>query len=245
MKKLLILTVCLCVAVAAQAQKKKKDNMAITQPVVLAAPANTWPKLANAQDSASYAYGIVLANSLNRQLNNDQLNRDLVIKGINAALRQDSLPFDLENAGKLYTTYNKTASAKAYEANRKAGETYLATNKTRSGVTTTASGLQYEVITPAADPNAAKPTATSRVTVHYVGTTVEGTEFDSSVRRGKPAEFGLNQVIPGWTEGLQLMRIGEKARFVIPQNLAYGERGNSGIKPYSTLIFEVELLGIK
>jgi FKBP-type peptidyl-prolyl cis-trans isomerase len=133
---------------------------------------------------------------------------------------------------------------KANEANVKMSEDYLVNNKKRKGVTTTTSGLQYEIMK-AADNPGPKPVATDKVKVHYVGTTVDGQEFDSSVRRGQPAEFPLGGVIKGWTEGLQYMNVGDKYKFVIPQNLAYGERSPSAkIKPFSTLIFEVELLEI-
>jgi len=130
----------------------------------------------------------------------------------------------------------------AGDANRKAGEVFLAKNKARSGVTATASGLQYEVLTAGAG---AKPQATDVVTVHYVGRLLDDTEFDSSVSRGEPATFPLNQVIPGWTEGVQLMGVGGKYRFFIPSELAYGARGaGQMIGPHSTLVFEVELLSI-
>jgi FKBP-type peptidyl-prolyl cis-trans isomerase len=128
------------------------------------------------------------------------------------------------------------------DANRKVGEEFLAKNKSRSGVTTTASGLQYEVLTAGAG---AKPAATDVVTVHYTGRLLDDTEFDSSVSRGEPATFPLNQVIPGWTEGVQLMGIGGKYRFFIPSDLAYGARGaGQVIGPHSTLVFDVELLSI-
>jgi FKBP-type peptidyl-prolyl cis-trans isomerase FklB len=128
------------------------------------------------------------------------------------------------------------------EANLKAGQEFLAANAKKPGVVTLPSGLQYEIITEASGP---KPSATSKVTCHYHGTLIDGTIFDSSVRRGQPATFPLNMVIKGWTEGLQLMPQGSKWRFFIPPQLGYGDRQVSAqIAPNSTLIFEVELLGI-
>ena len=128
------------------------------------------------------------------------------------------------------------------ENNLKAGVEFLAANKQKPGITELPSGLQYEVMT---EGSGAKPTAFNTVTCHYHGTLIDGTIFDSSVQRGKPASFPLNQVIKGWTEGVQLMPTGSKWRFFIPPNLGYGERGAGGvIGPNCTLIFEVELLGI-
>lgn len=128
------------------------------------------------------------------------------------------------------------------EKNRKEEEMFMAANKGKAGVMTTASGLQYEILKNADGP---KPGKSSKVRVHYTGTLLNGQVFDSSVERGTPAEFGLAQVIPGWTEGLQLMPAGSKFRFYIPARLAYGERGAPGaIPPNAALIFDVELLGI-
>jgi len=129
-----------------------------------------------------------------------------------------------------------------YGATRKAGEQFLAENKLREGVVTTESGLQYEVLK---EGKGKKPEATDKVKVHYHGTLIDGTVFDSSVERGEPIVFGLNQVIAGWTEGLQLMPVGSKYKLFIPQELGYGSRPAGQIPPYSTLIFEVELLGIE
>jgi FKBP-type peptidyl-prolyl cis-trans isomerase len=126
--------------------------------------------------------------------------------------------------------------------NAAAGEAFLLENRMKEGVQVTESGLQYEVISAGEGP---KPAATDRVRVHYRGTTLNGEEFDSSYSRGEPATFVLNQVIPGWTEGVQLMPVGSKYKFYIPSDLAYGPGGSRGIEPNSTLIFEVELLGIE
>lgn len=126
------------------------------------------------------------------------------------------------------------------DANLKAGEAFMAENKSRPGVVETPSGLQYEIITEGTGP---KPSATSKVTCHYHGTLIDGTIFDSSVQRGQPATFPLNMVIKGWTEALQLMQTGSKWRLFLPPNLAYGERQTGAhIGPNSTLIFEVELI---
>lgn len=140
-------------------------------------------------------------------------------------------------ADKLFQLKNEKAAA-----NLKAGQEFLAANKTKQGITELPSGLQYEVIT---EGTGAKPLATNKVTCHYHGTLIDGNVFDSSVRRGQPATFPLNAVIKGWTEGLQLMSVGSKWRFFIPPHLGYGDRQVSAqIGPNSTLIFEVELLGI-
>jgi FKBP-type peptidyl-prolyl cis-trans isomerase len=131
---------------------------------------------------------------------------------------------------------------KKFEGNISAGAIFLAENKKKPAITELPSGLQFEVITPAEGP---KPSESDDVTVHYRGTLTNGAQFDSSIDRGQPASFTLNQVIPGWTEGLQQMSVGSKYRFFIPYNLGYGERGaGKDIPPYSTLIFEVELLKI-
>lgn len=140
---------------------------------------------------------------------------------------------------------NKMMELKAAKAKAK-GEAFLAENGKRKEVTTTSSGLQYEVIKKA-EGEGTSPTPNNKVTVHYHGTLTDGTVFDSSVDRGKPATFGLKQVIPGWTEGLQLMKVGDKYRFWLPSDLAYGERGAPGgkIGPNEVLVFEVELIEVK
>ncbi len=131
-------------------------------------------------------------------------------------------------------------TANSPETNKAAGEAFLAENTKKENITTTESGLQYEILTQGKGPS---PTASTSVTVHYRGTTLDGDEFDSSYSRNTPATFPLNQVIAGWTEGLQLMNVGAKYRFFIPSELAYGERGAGGdIGPNAALIFEVELL---
>jgi FKBP-type peptidyl-prolyl cis-trans isomerase len=139
----------------------------------------------------------------------------------------------------IQNEYQELMAGKEEEAKQKEAE-FLAGNSKKKGVTITPSGLQYEVIT---ESTGAKPTASSRVRVHYEGKLIDGTVFDSSYERGDPAEFNLNGVIAGWTEGLQLMSVGSKYRLYVPSELGYGQ-GGQGIPPYSTLIFEVELLDI-
>ncbi|MGL5226400.1 MAG: FKBP-type peptidyl-prolyl cis-trans isomerase [Aeromonas sp.] len=146
-------------------------------------------------------------------------------------------------AGAAYYFYTSSNNKKLALANEQLGAAFLAHNKDQPHVITTPSGLQYQILTPGM--GTVHPTATSTVKVHYEGKLLDGTVFDSSVARGEPIEFGLNQVIAGWTEGVQLMVEGEKTRFYIPARLAYGDRSAGKIPPGSTLIFDVELLGIK
>jgi len=148
-----------------------------------------------------------------------------------------------ENTEQPKKTENPKMAENSPPAESNKGEKFLAENKTKEGVITTASGLQYKVLT---EGSGKSPTATDTVVCHYRGTLLDGTEFDSSYKRGEPAEFPLNHVIPGWTEGVQLMKEGAKYQFFIPSNLAYGSRGAGGvIGPDATLIFEVELIKIK
>lgn len=145
-------------------------------------------------------------------------------------------------AGAILYFANQFLNSGKAEENIQSGKAYLQQNSSADGVQTTASGLQYKVLQPGT--GTIHPTATDRVKVHYHGTLIDGSVFDSSVDRGEPISFGLNQVIRGWTEGLQLMVEGEKTRLFIPADLAYGNSGKGKIKPGSALIFDVELLGI-
>lgn len=161
------------------------------------------------------------------------------IKGLNSQMTPDEAQDYLNN------TMQKRQEAKLeaeHGPNKAAGELFLLENKKRDGVQVTESGLQYEVITLGKGP---MPTIDQRVNVHYHGTLVDGTVFDSSVDRGESTYFGVTQVIPGWTEALQLMPVGSKFKVYIPQELAYGAKGQGNILPFSTLIFEVELIGIE
>ncbi len=175
-----------------------------------------------------------------------KVDMDLIKQGLVNGLRGSKLTMTPEEA-QMYvnSTMQRLQQAKMasqYGANKKAGEEFLAANKAKAGVTTTASGLQYEVIKKG---TGAIPTDTTKVKVHYHGTLIDGTVFDSSVNRGEPATFGVNQVIKGWTEALKLMPVGSKYKLYIPQELAYGSADQGQIKPYSALIFEVELISIE
>ncbi len=171
---------------------------------------------------------------------------DIIKQGLINGLKGSKVQMKPEEAQMyLQSTMQKLQEQKMqrqFGANKTAGEQFLATNKSKAGVITTASGLQYEIIKKG---NGPLPTDASRVKVHYHGTLIDGTTFDSSVDRGEPAVFGVNQVIKGWTEALKLMPVGSKYKLYIPQELAYGGQDQGTIKPFSTLIFDVELLSIE
>ncbi len=178
-----------------------------------------------------------------------EIDADLFVEGLRQALAEgdprwseQEMVAALQKFQQEFMAKQQARMAEMGTANAAAGKAFLENNATRDGVMTTASGLQYEVMSAT---DGARPTATDRVTVHYHGTLIDGTVFDSSVDRGTPATFGLNGVIRGWTEGLQLMGVGSKYKFYIPAELAYGPGGQGRIGPNSTLIFEVELLGIE
>lgn len=196
-------------------------------------------------DSVSYAIGVSTGLGYKENLKTlpgAEANVDALIAGFVQAIKGDSTKMNMEEAREYMQKYFVEASAKEANKTKEEGEKFLADNKTKSGVITTESGLQYQVIT---EGTGAKPTAEDHVKVHYTGTLLDGTKFDSSIDRGEPAEFPVSQVIKGWTEGLQLMPVGSKYIFWIPSDLAYGDRGASQmIKPNSTLKFEVELLEI-
>jgi FKBP-type peptidyl-prolyl cis-trans isomerase FklB len=207
-------------------------------------------KLKTSQDSLSYAFGTNIYNSLAA----DSLTLDplLVAKAMQDG-KDGKAEMTEEKSREIimkFVSNREAEKAKKQEAVNQVqykdyieqNEAYLETNKKKSGVIITESGLQYEVVKMGDGP---KPTAQNTVKVDYVGTTIDGTEFDSSIKRKQPAQFPVSGVIPGWTEALQLMPVGSKFNLVIPQSLAYGARGaGEVIKPFSTLIFQVELLEI-
>ncbi len=192
-------------------------------------------------DTVSYGLGVNIAENLSNQGLNE-LNVAALAKGMEDYLSKSDLKLSKEEIGNLLNTYMQSLQAKAGEKNKIAGEEFLAANAKKKGIITLESGMQYEIITEGTGPI---PTAANKVSTHYHGTLIDGTVFDSSVERGQPAEFGVTQVIQGWQEALQLMPEGSKWRLYIPYNLAYGDRGAGGaIGPYSTLIFDIELLKI-
>lgn len=197
--------------------------------------------LSTEADKFSYGLGMLVGERVLKQYG--KVNYDLLLAGMKAQHQEQTTLLTLEQAGESINAQMAKKFESESAANRKRGEDYLTDNAAQEGVQVTATGLQYSVITAA---DGAKPKATDEVTVHYRGTLIDGTEFDSSYSRGEPTSFQLNQVIPGWTEGVQLMSIGSKYRFVVPYSLGYGERGAGGqIGPFETLIFEVELIEIK
>ncbi len=206
------------------------------------------PAMKSEKEKISYIIGMDIGNNFKRQ--GVEVDPDILAKGIKDALSGAKPQLTEQEAKDVMASFEKEMRAKqealrktAGEKNKKEGEQFLAANKTKEGVKTLPSGLQYKVIKPG---TGKKPQLTDTVTVQYRGTLIDGTEFDSSYRRGQPATFEVNKVIPGWTEALQLMQEGAKWQVFIPANLAYGERGaGQQIGPNAALIFDVELVSIQ
>ena len=193
-------------------------------------------------DKTIYSLGLSLGHSL-MSSGVRELDYDSLLLGIKDILEGNSPQVSYEEAQRLLDTFFTQLKAKTAAEQKAAGEHFLKENSKRQEVHTTPSGLQYEVLKAT---SGQKPKATDTVRVHYEGTLIDGTVFDSSYRRGEPISFALNQVIAGWTEGLQLMAVGAKYKLYIPYNLGYGTRGaGEQIPPYATLIFTVELLAIE
>ncbi len=193
-------------------------------------------------DKISYALGLSMGQSLLGSGVKNLQYQDFA-QGIEDVLAAQTPKISLQEAQQILQKFFSELEEEMSSAEKERGRKFLEENAKRGGVRTTPSGLQYEVLDATLGQ---KPKATDTVRVHYEGTLIDGTVFDSSYRRGEPVSFPLNQVIKGWTEGLQLMSIGSKYKFYIPYNLAYGERGaGQQIPPYATLVFTVELLGIE
>jgi FKBP-type peptidyl-prolyl cis-trans isomerase len=203
-------------------------------------------KLETNIDSVSYAIGVIFGTQNLEQIKSapsgDEINTSVMASAFTTVISEGDVLISDDDAKTLINNFFQNASTKLAQKNLEEGNAFLEKNKAREGVVTTASGLQYEIITEGKGP---KPTADDQVKVDYTGTLIDGTVFDSSVERGQPATFGVGQVIPGWTEALELMPVGSKWKIYIPADLAYGERGaGNDIGPNATLIFEVELLEI-
>ena len=197
--------------------------------------------LNSVDEKRSYALGMMISDRVLKQYG--EIDYQFLLHGITASQEDKTPLLTLAEAEQVLNKYQQTLNDEKFAAVRAKGEAFLKANALVEGVTVTSSGLQYQVISATDGP---KPSPLDTVTVHYQGTLMDGTEFDSSYTRGEPATFPLNQVIPGWTEGLQLMNLGSKFKFVIPAHLGYAERGaGQTIGPFETLIFEVELLEIQ
>ncbi len=192
-------------------------------------------------DKISYALGLSIGNNF-KSSGINKLNMEDFPKAVEAVLKDAKPEMSYDEAKTVINEYFTKLQEEKGALNKKAGEEFLRVNKEKAGVVTLPSGLQYQIIQ---EGNGAKPKATDQVKCHYEGTLINGQIFDSSIKRGQPAVFGLNQVIPGWTEALQLMGTGSKWRLFLPSHLAYGDRqAGELIEPNSTLIFDVELLDI-
>lgn len=217
------------------AQTKSKKKAATKAPAAVVAPALT------AVDSASYSFGFKIAQGLKAD-GVTSLNYAMLSKAMEDVFKGDSTLLTDEQASNAIGSFLQAATKAKFSEAIATNEKFLTENKAKAGVKETASGLQYEVIT---EGTGAKPKAEDFVTVHYKGTLLDGKQFDSSYDRGEPINLQLNRVIPGWTEGVQLMPVGSKYKFYIPYKLGYGENGaGQDIPPYSTLIFEIELIKI-
>ena len=204
-------------------------------------------KLKTKEDTVSYYLGLTYGNGIKQAKIDSLFNAEAFLRGIHQATKEDSLPvssFIIQNYLNTYFTELQQNQMKdQYKDYIAQNEAFLAENAKKDSVVSLPSGLQYIVLK---EGNGTKPAISDRIRVHYTGKLIDGTIFDSSYNRNEPAEFGVGQVIPGWTEAIQLMPVGSKYRVFIPQNLAYGAQAPQGsaIKPFSTLIFEVELLEI-
>ncbi len=225
----------------------KKVLVLLLMSTFVAGAAFAADKLKSEQEKLSYAIGMNIATNMVQQ--KVDVDADQLAAGLKAVLKGEETIMTQEEMGQILTAYQQemqmkqmAEAAAAAAANEKLAQEYLEKNGKEDGVVTLESGLQYKVIKAG---EGASPQADSTVQVHYSGTLLDGTEFDSSYKRGEPASFPVNQVIPGWTEALQLMKEGAKWQLAIPAQLAYGERGAPPtIPPNATLLFDVELLKI-
>lgn len=243
--KVLSLTLCLFLAsFVGFAQSKKKLRAELEQAKAALEQLKESKKvdLSNPDDKVSYALGIMMASSAQAQ-GIDSLEIAAVMAAFEDVFTQQELKVPREEASQIVQQYVQGAQEARKAKLKQEAAAFLEENKNREGVQVTPSGLQYEVVK---EGSGESPGLTDKVTVHYTGKLIDGTVFDSSVERGEPITFGVNQVIEGWTEALQLMQEGDKWILYIPSELGYGERGAGGeIPPFAPLIFEVELLEVK
>lgn len=241
MKKIIVLAAVLAsLTGSAQSKKELKSEVSKLKAQVTELEKVAEVDMEDEKQKLSYALGANIAQSLMSQ-GLDDLDSDVFLKGMNDAKNNSSQMSD-EEAQLVIQNVMQSRQEKKSEEATKEGRAFLAKNATREEVTVTPSGLQYEILTKG---NGPKPSSSDKVKVHYHGTLLDGTVFDSSVLRGEAIEFPVNGVIQGWVEALQLMPMGSKWKLFIPYDLAYGERGAGGkIGPYATLIFEVELLEV-
>jgi FKBP-type peptidyl-prolyl cis-trans isomerase FkpA len=253
MKKLAKLSIiALAVSALAACNKEAKVEETAAKPAAEAAT-QTASTFKTEVEKQSYSIGASFGRYLKENLDQSktvgvEVNHELVLQGLQEGLKdeskltEDEIKESLQAYDQLMRQKHEEMAKKDAEEAVKVGETFIAENLKREGVTKTESGLVYEVITAV---EGDKPKATDTVKVHYRGTLIDGTEFDSSYSRNEPAVFPLNRVIPGWTEGVQLMSVGSKYKFIIPAELAYGDRQTGSIPANSTLVFEVELISIE
>ncbi len=230
MKKFFVLMTFMLIGIIGFSQVKKKPAVTTAQAAIL--KTNT--------DSLSYAIGVSVA-SFYKEQGIQKVNTTVLARAVNDALANSKLQMNEQQCNKVLISFVQKNKSEKSSGNRKLGEAFLAENKTKPGVITLPSGLQYTVVKEGTGP---KPTATDKIKCHYHGTLIDGTVFDSSIQRGEPLEIGVSQVIRGWTEALQLMPVGSKWRIFIPSELGYGDQQAGAIPPGSTLIFDLELLDI-
>jgi FKBP-type peptidyl-prolyl cis-trans isomerase FklB len=252
----IVASLALCLALVAFAEEAKKPDdtkdpaakAKDAEPAKEAEPAKTRPELKTLNDKTSYAIGVSIGRNLKAQgyeadLSLVLLGMEDAIEGGKLLLTDQEVQAVLAESRQVLATRKSERMKAAAETNKAAGPAFLVENAKKPGVVTLPSGLQYKVVKEGAGP---KPALTDTVTTHYRGTLIDGKEFDSSYGRGEPTSFPVNGVIKGWTEALQLMPVGSKWELYIPSELAYGERGaGQDIGPNATLVFEIELLGIK
>ena len=200
-------------------------------------------KLKNDVDSMSYCFGVIVGSNLKDNSGIEKINEDVMAAAIREVYSGKEMKFDSKKAEEFLNKYFQELQGKQKVKNLEAGKKFLEENKKKSGVTVLPSGVQYEVLK---EGNGPQPKETDQVTVNYVGTTIDGVEFDSSVKRGQPATFPVNGVIKGWQDAIVNMKVGSKWKVVIPTELAYGENPMPGgkIKANMALVFEIELLSI-